>query len=505
MVLSTNTAVEKYDIIHRMENRTLQIPHNVADTKTFSFSRRLFLRGAGGAALFNVLPRRLIAGGSVPPPSETVNVAAIGAGGRAGADINGLEGAGARFVALCDVDDRRSADQRKKHPSLPFYKHYRKMLDAHDKDIDAVLVATPDHWHATMAVECLSRGKHVQCEKPLVQSFHEMDAMLGAAKSRPNLVTQAMNQGHAYDTIRDFREWVEAGLIGEVTEAHIWCPAKYTFMDKLDELKKKWDVPSELDWEQWQGPVPHRAYCPKFLPGVWRFWTMYGTNTLGDWSCHLMDPLFWTFGLGFPKTVKAEVVGSWDPGVHGLTFPSGVKTTFEYVKNDGRPFKLVWFDGEACSQVPVPAQWKGDMKMFPPFNSPEVRETRDKMANGAFVYGTRGVIEYGHHGANYLRMLPDTTLAKLRADGGCPKEKYPRIPGKDPNSKPFNEFVSAVKDGKKVGSDFAYAGAMTQCSLTGVAALFDPGKKLVWDAAANRFANSSAANARLHLPRLIGW
>jgi hypothetical protein len=175
------------------------------------------------------------------------------------------------------------------------------------------------------------------------------------------------------------------------------------------------------------------------------------------------------------------------------------------VKRDGKPFKLVWFDGEACQSVPVPPGYKGDMKYYPPHNSNEARKKRDGMCNGAFVYGTRGVIEYGHHGANYLRMLPDTTLEKLRADGGCPKQKYPRIPGKDPNSKPYNEFIAAVKGGPKVGSDFAYAGAMTQCSLTGVAALFDPGKLLTWDASARRFANSSAANARLHQPRLAGW
>ena len=469
-------------------------------------TRRQFIRGgAASAALFNILPRALIAGSGQTPPSETVRVASIGAGGRAVADIYGLERAGAKIVALCDVDLRRCAGQRKKRPAVPFYTYYKEMLDKHDKDIDAVIVGVPDHWHATMAIECLKRGKHVQCEKPLAQSFHEMDDMLAEAKKHPNLVTQAMNQGHAYDTIRDFREWVEAGLIGEVTEAHIWCPAKYTFMDVLDDMKKTWEVPKELNWEQWQGPVPHRAYFPKFLPGSWRSWTMYGTNTLGDWSCHLMDPLFWTFGLGLPKTVKAEVVGSWTPEKHGLTFPKGVKTTFEYVKRDGKPFKLVWFDGEACQSVPVPPGYTGDMKYYPPHNSNEARKRRDGMCNGAFVYGTRGVIEYGHHGANYLRMLPDTTLEKLRADGGCPKQKYPRIPGKDPNSKPFNEFIAAVKGGPKVGSDFAYAGAMTQCSLTGVAALFDPGKLLAWDASTRRFANSSAANARLHQPRLAGW
>ena len=469
--------------------------------------RRGFIRAIGGAAAFSVLPRRLIAGtgSGMTPPSETVCVAAIGAGGRAASDIEGLARAGARIVALCDVDLRRSANQRAKRSKTPYYTFYKEMLDRHDKEIDAVLVGVPDHWHATMAIECLKRGKHVQCEKPLAQSFHEMDAMLAEAKRHPKLVTQAMNQGHAYDTIRDFREWVEAGLIGEVTEAHIWCPAKYSFMDALDEMKKTWEVPKELNWEQWQGPVPHRPYFPKFLPGSWRFWTMYGTNTLGDWSCHLMDPLFWTFGLGLPKTVKAEIVGSWTPEQHGLTFPKGVKTTFEYVKRDGRPFKLVWFDGEACKSVPVPSGYKDDMKFYPPYNSAEARGKRDGMTNGAFVYGTRGVIEYGHHGANYLRMLPDMTLVKMRAEGGCPKEKYRRLPGSNPDGKPFAEFITAVKGGAKVGSDFAYAGAMTQCSLTGVAALFDAGRTLVWDKARRQFANSPSANAQLRQKRLPGW
>jgi predicted dehydrogenase len=276
-------------------------------------------------------------------------------------------------------------------------------------------------------------------------------------------------------------------------------------MDALDEMKKKWEVPKELNWEQWQGPVPHRPYFPKFLPGAWRFWTMYGTNTLGDWSCHLMDPLFWTFGLGLPRTVKAEIVGCWTPERHGLTFPKGVKTTFEYVKRDGRPFKLVWFDGEACISVPVPAGYRDDLKFFPPYNSSEARTRRDGMTNGAFVYGTRGVIEYGHHGANYLRVLPDQTLEKMRAEGGGPKRKYRRLPGRNPESKPFVEFIAAVKGGERVGSDFAYAGAMTQCSLLGVAALFDAGRTLVWDKAKRMFANSSAANAQLRQTRLPGW
>ncbi len=454
-----------------------------------------------------LLPRRLVAGSGETPPSETVQMVAIGSGGRACGDISGLEAAGVRFVGLCDVDDRRSADMRAKHSGVPYYKDYREMLDALDRDIDAVLVATPDHLHATMAIECLRRGKHVQCEKPLTQCHAELDALLDEARRHPELVTQAMNQGHAYDTIRDFREWVEAGLIGEVREAHVWCPAVYSFMDTLDELKKAWDVPEGLDWERWQGPVPHRPYCPKYLPGVWRFWTMYGSNTLGDWSCHLMDPLFWTFGLGMPVSVRADVVGTWDPAIHGATFPKGVRTTFEYVQRDGRPFRLVWYDGEACRDVPVPDAYpdRDNLALFPPYNTEEGRKRRDGMCNGAFVYGSRGVIEYGHHGANYLRMLPDTTLERLRADGGCPPQRYGRIPGENPDVKPFNEFVAAVRGGAPVGSDFAYAGSMTQCALTGVAAIFDPGKTLLWDAGRHCFSNSAAANARLDQPRIAGW
>lgn len=218
-----------------------------------------------------------------------------------------------------------------------------------------------------------------------------------------------------------------------------------------------------------------------------------------------MDPLFWTLGLGMPKTVKAEVFGSWDPAVHGATFPRGVKTTFEYVTRAGKPFRLVWFDGEACRTVPVPTLYPDEMKYFPPYNSKEARARRDGMCNGAFVYGTKGVIEYGHHGANYLRMLPGLTLEKLRAEGGCPKRKYARVPGKDQGSKPYNEFLAAIKGGPKVGSDFAYAGAMTQCSLTGVAALFDAGKTLQWDPARHLFTNGTASNAMLRQPRVGQW
>lgn len=476
------------------------------DKVGMSMNRRDFFKSGVAAAAVAAVPCRSALGfpmlfaGNVRAyrANETVQVAAIGAAGRAVLNINGLAKAGGRIVGLCDVDTRRIEPMLSRYKEAPFFRDWRKMLDVLGKDVDAVTIGVPDHWHARMAIECLDRGKHVQCEKPLCQSYHEMDEMLAAVRRNPGLVNQTMNQGHAYDSLRDFREWIEAGLIGEATEAHMWSPGVYTAMHRLKELGQDVPVPAELDWERWQGPVPHRKYCPIFLPGRWRFWTDYGSSTLGDWCCHLMDPVFWTFGLTLPDSVKVEVSGNWDPVAHALTFPKGARTTFKFRKSNGGTFKLVWHDGIASKEVPIPAQWKGDKDMFPPHDSEKARKSRKGMVNGAFVYGEKGVLEYGHHGAIYLKMLPDTTIAKLKADGGCPSRKYPRVPG----GGPYKEFLAAIKGGPKVGSDFAYGGLMTKSALLGIAALFDPGKELAFDRDKELFTNSSAANARLTLPRI---
>ncbi|MBP5227690.1 MAG: Gfo/Idh/MocA family oxidoreductase [Kiritimatiellae bacterium] len=458
--------------------------------------RRAFLKQAGGIALFNVLPRRLLAGSGETPPSETVRVAAIGCAGRPVADINGLADNGAEIVGLCDVDTRRIGATRKRYPKAPFFTDYREMLDKLDASIDAVIVGTPDHSHATIAIDCLKRGKHVQCEKPLAQTFGEVDEMVRAAKAAGK-VNQAMNQGHAYPTLRDFREWVEAGIIGQVTEAHIWAPAVYSCMDQLGELKKQHEIPKELNWELWQNRVdPHRPYCPLYLPGRWRFWTDFGCSTLGDWSCHLMDPIFWTLDLGLPTAVTAEVIGTWDPLVHGATYPKGAKTTLEFKLKNGKPFKIVWFDGEGTKQIPLPSSYTADGGTLEGLlkRTPAV----ENMSEGSFVYGDKGVLQYGHHGAIYLRALPESHMKELRESNALPPQKYRRVP----NGSPFREFLDAVKGGEPVGSDFAYAGNITQASLMAIAALFDPGKRLIWDPKKRCFENSAAANKRLYVKRL---
>lgn len=459
-------------------------------------SRRFFMQqSAAVGALFSIVPRHVVAQSGQTPPSSKVRVAAIGSAGRATTNIQGLAAAGAEIVGLCDVDTRRVDQMRKKFPQAPFFTDYREMLDKLDKEIDGVTIGVPDHWHAALSIEVLKRGKHVQCEKPLAQTFGEVESMVKAA-GETKLVNQAMNQGHAYDSIRTFREWIEAGLIGQVREAHFWAPAKYSCMDQLDELKKEHEIPKELDWELWQGPVnPHRNYCPLYLPGRWRFWTDYGCSTLGDWACHLLDPIFWALDPGLPEAVRVDDFGAWDPIKHGVTYPKGDRFTLEFPTRNGRaPFKVVWYDGEQYRNVPCPEGLP--RAEFTPLN-----EKYKNGEEGGVIYGDKGTIVYGSHGARNLRLLPDKRFEELKASNGLPPERYARVP----NGSPYHEWVGAVRGELKIGSDFAYAGTITQAALVALAALFDPGKRLEFDIAKGQFKNSATANARLRVKRLPGY
>ena len=464
------------------------------------YSRRAFIKRAaiaGGA--FTIAPRHVIAASGQTPPSEKIRVAAIGCAGRAVSNIEGLAGAGAEIAGLCDVDTRRVGQMREKFPKAPFFTDYREMLDKLDKEIHGVTIGVPDHWHAAMAIDVLKRGKHVQCEKPLAQTFGEVDMMIAAARDA-KLVNQAMNQGHAFDTIRTFREWVEAGLIGTVREAHLWAPASYSQMDRLGELEKTHEIPKELDWERWQGPVaPRRAYCPLYLPGSWRTWTAFGCSTLGDWSCHLMDPLFWALDLGLPEAARVDEWGDWDPVKHGATFPRGDVFTLSFPAKGARaPFTLKWYDGVQYRNVPCPDGLPREE--FAPYQEKYINSD-PKSGEGGVVYGDKGAIVYGSHGAKNLRLIVDGKLVDTSDAASLPPPRYPRVP----NGSPYHEWMGAVKGELTVGSDFAYAGNITQAALAALSALSDPGKLLEWDTAARNFKNSAAANARLHVKRMEGY
>ncbi|MCY3024467.1 MAG: Gfo/Idh/MocA family oxidoreductase, partial [Planctomycetota bacterium] len=261
--------------------------------------RRTFVKAAAASAFAcHIIPRHVLGDEGNTPPSRKINLAAIGAGGQAAGDLS--EMGGENIVALCDVDERRAADKFKQYPQAKKYKDFRRMLDEMSEQIDAVLVATPDHTHAVAAMAAMQHGKHVFCEKPLAHSVAEVRALRAEAAKR-KLITQVGNQGHASEQIRQFCEWVSDGAIGNVTEAQIGCgPFKemYCQTNKLEQVQReKPPVPKELDWDLWLGPALNRPYHPCYVPGAWRGWMPFGSGAIGDWICHVVDPVFWALDL----------------------------------------------------------------------------------------------------------------------------------------------------------------------------------------------------------------
>ena len=300
--------------------------------------RRAFLGTIGGVAMATVLPRNVLSG-----PNGKINIAGIGAGGRGRADIGGVKGE--NIVALCDVDARQAAGTFKKFPKAKRFRDFRKMLDAMDKQIDAVVVATPDHTHAVAAMAGITRGRHVYCEKPLAHSVHEVRELMKAARKH-EVVTQLGNQGHSSNHMRLVREWVQDGAIGEVSEIHAACGSNYSRIADLPRLKEKHPVPPQVDWDLWLGPAKYIPYHPALMPRNWRGWMPFGTGVVGDWVCHVADPSFWALDLGAPQTIQADVRG-YEPEKHALCYPPGAKISYEFpAKGKRGPVRLVWFDGQ---------------------------------------------------------------------------------------------------------------------------------------------------------------
>jgi predicted dehydrogenase len=445
-------------------------------------SRRNFLKSAtGAAAAFTIVPRHVLGQGQTPP-SEKLNVAAIGAGGQAAADINDVaRDRGTRMVALCDADlrtDRRNAPIFSKFPEAKVYQDFRKMLDEMDKQIDAVIVGTPDHTHAVAAMAAMKRGKHVYCEKPMAHSVAEVRALMKAAQDY-RVVTQLGNQGHSFDTIRTFCEWIWDGAIGNVHTIHCGCAGVNSALDKLPRLSEKEEVPDGLDWDLWLGPAQERLYHSFYLPGSWRAWTPFGNGTIGDWICHVVDPVFWALDLGAPTTVIAQAK-DYDPKTQGDTFPKGDVITFEFPAKDNRgPITLVWHSG--TEKIP---------------RAKELEPERNGVDTGAYVYGDKGVIMYGSHGANPVRIIPETAMKAYK----LPEQKIPRVRGGHQQ-----DWLRAIREGGKAGSDFSYGGPLTELAMLGIIGLKMLGTKLQWDAAAMRFTNCDEANQHIDPPYRQGW
>ena len=438
-------------------------------------SRRDFLRGAtGAAAAFTIVPRHVL-GGGVQPPSEKLNVACIGIGGQGKASVNGTQGE--NIVALCDVDMRRAGKQFESLRKARRFRDFRKMFDAMEDKIDAVTVATPDHTHVVAAMAAIKRGKHVFCEKPLAHSIYEIRELMKAAREH-KVVTQLGNQGHSFNHIRLFCEWIWDGAIGNVYEVHAGCGADHCKIDQLSRRSEKHEIPAELDWDLWLGPAKQRRYNPMYLPGSWRGWMPFGTGTIGDSVCHVVDPVFWALDLGSPKTIQAQADG-YDPKKHGDTFPHGSVVTFEFgAKGKRGPVKLLWHSGKAV--MPRPA---------------ELEEGRRLPGTGAVVIGDKGKIIYGSHGADGVRIIPESKMRAYKQ----PAKTLRRVGGH------HQDWLDAIKNKGRAGSHFDYGGPLSELALLGIIAIQHLGQKLKWDGPNMRFANGAEANKLINPPYREGW
>ncbi len=514
------------------------------DVTRRKFMSDVALTGAG----LTIVPRHVL-GRGLTAPSDRLNVAAVGVGGQGRTDLVNL--ATENIVALCDVDWdygnrgfagldtdiantqarlNRPADQpvldaqgrpeppltsldrermasqidrmkRLKDEHLPRaarFDDYRQMLDK-QKDIEAVVVATPDHMHASIALAAMDLGKHVYVQKPLTWSIAEARQLARKAKST-GVTTQMGNQGHSWDDARTAVEYVWAGAIGDVREIHVWTNRPLGYWPQgiprpevrtapangfrwngpgiearlATAMAGNYPKPESLAWDLFLGPAPHVDYHPLYHPFNWRGWVDWGVGAIGDMGAHLIDHSVWALDLGFPTTIETVATP-----FNRVCFPHATTTFYEFPARGNKPaVKLTWYDGGLLPPKPV-----------------ELGETELNKTGGALLVGTKGKLMHETYGKN-PRLLPDS----LHKSFGKPTQKLSRIP----NENHEMNWADAVKGKTAVSCPFEYAAKLTEIMLLGVVAL-RAGKKIEYDAVNMRVKNVPAANQYLQREPRSGW
>jgi predicted dehydrogenase len=510
-------------------------------------TRREFVKDVAmaGAGL-TIVPRHVL-GKGMTPPSDLLNIAGVGVGGMGRANLINL--ASQNIVALCDVDwgyagkgferldndieglrsriagpdpkpqegkpaprfDREQAKerlagmQRLKDVHLPKakrYTNYREMLEK-QKDIEGVLIATPDHMHAPIALAAMELGKHVYVQKPLTWCVAEARQLAKRAKET-KVATQMGNQGHSLDDARTAVEYVWAGAIGEVREVHVWTNRPLGFWPQgvprpikpsepvgnmrwngqgvdarlAAAIAGNYPVPENLSWDLFLGVGPKVEYHPIYHPFNWRGWVDWGVGPIGDMGAHLIDHSMWALNLGYPTSVETLST----PFNHA-SYPSATMTVYEFPARSGTrgklpPVKLTWYDGG----------------LMPPKPAELGEEELDK-GGGALLVGNKGKLLHETYGMN-PRLLPKS----LHESFGTPAKKLPRIPGQHHEL----NWVNAAKGNTEASCPFEYAARLTEVMLLGVVALH-AGKKIQYDGEKMRVTNVAAANDFLKRDYRTGW
>jgi hypothetical protein len=483
-----------------------------------SVSRRHFFQGsllAGTVPLGGFGSAASLKALGYKSPNEKLNVASIGAGGRAASDINGC--ASENIVALADPDFQNAARIFDQFPKAARYKDFRQMLDKESANIDAVIVATPDHMHGMAAMWAMQRGKHVYCEKPLTRTVWEARQLRDAAE-KYKLATQMGNQGYSNDGARVAAEILWSGALGEVREVHAWT-TRPVWPQGMQEIPAPSQVPDTLDWDLWLGVAENRPFTAGptpaepgnfgrtgfYCPFNWRGHFDFGCGPLGDMACHLLGAVNMGLLLGAPTSVQVLK----QEGGSKFAFPKRSVTVFEFpARRNLAPLKLFWYDASTGPGY-KPEGWTDDLPLIGgedafgwnppppprPANAPPPRPAQRGAANreGVVYVGDKGMMTTDTY-ANRVRLLPDSRHKEFK----LPNQMLTRSPGH------YRDWIRACKGGDPACSNFSVAGPFTEWITMGVIALHFEGK-LEWDAKKMEFTNNKAANAYVKPAFRKGW
>lgn len=463
-------------------------------------NRRQFLQTSAAAtaavAGLMIVPRHVLGKGYVAP-SDKLNIGAVGCGGKALVNIKQAYNGGTdNIVSLCDVDDRQSVTYRTQFPKVPYYKDYREMLEKEAKNLDAVIVTTPDHMHYPIAMAAMQLGKHVYCEKPLTKDIWEARQLTEAAK-KYKVVTQMGNQGSSGDGTRQTEAIVQSGLIGDVHTVEVWTdrPVWPQGVKSPKDLGLSQPIPDGVNWDLWLGTAPVRPYHEAYMPFRWRGYWDFGTGALGDMGCHFIDVPFRTMKLGYPSSVECSVGSVYADFFEEAFFDdvcppaTAIHLKFPAPKAGGKELSLSWYDGGIRPQLPEGCDYK---TVF------------GNVDGGMLFIGTKGIVSAELFGAS-PRLWPETQFKGTP----LPKPTRPLVAGSTDGHQ--QQWVKACKEGygAYTSSSFDQSGPLTETVLMGNLAVrsfqyrepkqgrgfnFPGRQRLIWDGKSMKITNFAPAN-----------
>jgi predicted dehydrogenase len=406
---------------------------------------------------------------------DRLRVVSVGCGGKGWTDLNGVAASPkVEIIALCDVDSgpKNLGRAAEKYPKAKHYSDWRRLLDDAGS-FDAVIVSTPDHMHAPIAMAAMERGKHVYCQKPLTHTVFEARQMRRAA-TKAGVVTQMGNQIQSHVAYRTAVALVHDGAIGKVKEVHSWQSGAMKWLLESDRPAGSDPIPETLKWDDWLGVAPARPYKTNiYHPFNWRGWQDFSNGQLGDFGCHIFDPVFMALELTAPKTVRAEA-----PPINREVWTKSATVFYEFPgtsRTAAETLRLTWYEGEGAK---------------PELDALGLPSDFELPRAGSVLLGEKGTL-----------LVPHVAMPKLLPADKFEKHKMPE-PGERDH---YVSWADACRGEGKTTSNFDYSGPLTEAVLLGTVAIRTAGEKLAWDPSALKITNSTASNDLLTKPYRAGW